>query len=81
MFRKSGIICSDAVDIITERTWLIMKYSADWVNAFNWTLPPPYSSLCDRAPDEHTDVNVAILVESVDDEGENEANVAWVVIS
>ncbi len=36
---------------------------------------------CDRAPDAHTNVNVAILVESVDDESEDEANVAGVVIS
>lgn len=43
--------------------------------------PPPNSSLGDRAPDELTDVNVAILVKSVDDEGEDEANVAGVVIS
>lgn len=36
---------------------------------------------CVTERDEHTDVNVAIFVESVDDEGEDEANVAGVVIS
>lgn len=38
-------------------------------------------SIHHKAPEEHTDVNVAILVESVDDEGEHETDVPGVVIS
>lgn len=38
-------------------------------------------SWCNRAADQLTNVNVAILVESVDDVGEDEANVSGVVIS
>lgn len=41
----------------------------------------PYHHCMTEAPDQRTDVNVPILVESVDDEGEDEANVAGVVIS
>lgn len=44
-------------------------------------VPPHCSAPCDRAPDALTNMNVAILVEPVDDEGEDEANVAGVVIS
>lgn len=51
-----------------------------WTESFGSVLPH-YSSLCDWVPDQRTNVNVAILVESVDDEGEDEANVAGVVIS
>ena len=59
-----------------------MKYSelTPWTGSFG-SVPPHYSSVCNRAPDAHTNVNVAILVQSVDDEGEDEADVAGVVIS
>lgn len=33
-----AVCCSDSMEIITERSRLIMKYSADWVNALNWAL-------------------------------------------
>lgn len=43
--------------------------------------PPPCSSPFYRGPDMLTNINVAIFVESVDDESEDEADVAGVVIS
>lgn len=42
---------------------------------------PPYHHCMMELLSKRTDVNVAILVESVNDEGEDEANVAGVVIS
>lgn len=42
---------------------------------------PPSSSTFHRGPDTLTNMNVAIFVDSVDDESEDEADVAGVVIS
>lgn len=63
-----------------------MKNSVDGVQASNRKLwqsstPPPRSSPFHRGPDTLTNMNVAIFVESVDDECEDEADVAGVVIS
>lgn len=62
-----------------------MKNSVDGVKASNRKLwqssTPPRSSPFHRGPDTLTNMNVAIFVESVDDEGEDEADVAGVVIS
>lgn len=44
-------------------------------------VPPPCSSPFHRGPDTLTNMNVTIFVESVDDESEDEADVAGVVIS
>lgn len=61
-----------------------MKYSVEELKpgteSFG-TAPPPVSSPFHRGPDELTKMNVAIFVESVDDQGEDQADVAGVVIS
>lgn len=43
-------------------------------------VPPPCSSPFHRGPDTLTNVNVAIFVESVDNDSEDEADIAGIVI-